>query len=128
MEVIIGIVVVVVLLIVIGKMKGAPEPSSMSEAAIFQRLRTEGAWISKYLSQPYSSQQSPSLKRMYEEKTAYIQNLKAELMKRQMAQGTQAVQQELAPILQRAAELMKEGKPEAEAHAAALKEWSEKSK
>ena len=65
---------------------------------------------------------------MYEEKTAYIQNLKAELMKRQMAQGTQAVQQELAPILQRAAELMNEGKPEAEAHAAALKEWSDKSK
>ena len=128
MEIIIGIVVIVVLLTVIGKMTGAPEPSSMSEAAIFQRLRTEGAWISKYLSQPYSSQQSPSLKRMYEEKTAYIQNLKAELMKRQMAQGTQAVQQELAPILQRAAELMKEGKPEAEAHAAALKEWSEKSK
>lgn len=128
MEIIIGIVVVVVLLIVIGKMKGAPEPSSMSEAAIFQRLQSEGAWISKYLSQPYSSQQSASLKRMYEEKTAYIQNLKAELIRRQMAQGTQAVQQELAPILQRTAELMKEGKPEAEAHAAALKEWSEKTK
>ena len=128
MEIIIGIVVVVVLLIVIGKMKGAPEPSSMSEAAIFQRLQTEGAWISKYLSQPYSSQQSASLKRMYEEKTTYIQSLKAEQMQRQMAQCTQAVQQELAPILQRAAELVKEGKPEAEAHAAALKEWSDKSK
>ena len=128
MEIIIGIVVVVVLLIVIGKMKGAPEPSSMSEAAIFQRLQTEGAWISKYLSQPYSSQQSASLKRMYEEKTTYIQSLKAEQMQRQMAQCTQAVQQELAPILQRAAELVKEGKPEAEAHAAALKEWGDKSK
>jgi len=128
MEIIIGIVLVVVLMIVVGKMKGAPEPSSMSEAAIFQRLQIEGAWISKYLSQPYSSQQSASLKRMYEEKTAYIQSLKAELMKRQMAQGTQAVHQELAPILQRAAELVKEGKPEAEAHAEALKEWSEKSK
>lgn len=128
MEIIIGIVVVVVLLIVIGKMKGTPEPSSMSEAAIFQRIQTEGAWISKYLSQPYASQQSASLKRMYEEKTAYIQDLKAELMRRQMAQGTQAVQQELTPILQRAAELIKEGRPESEAHAAALKEWSAKSK
>ena len=128
MEIFIGIVVVVLLLIVVGKMKGAPEPSSMSEADIFQRLHSEGAWISKYRSQPYSSQQSASLKRMYEEKTAYIQNLKAELTKRKLAQGTQAVQQELAPILQRAAELMKEGRPEAEAHAAALKEWSEKTK
>ncbi len=128
MEIIIGIVVVVVLLIVIGKMKGAPEPSSMSDAAIFQRLQTEGAWISKYLSQPISSQQSASLKRMYEEKTQYIQNLKAELTKRQMAQDTQAVQAELAPILQRSAELMQEGKSEAEATAQSLKEWSEKSK
>ena len=128
MEFIIGIVVVVVILIVIGKMKGAPEPSSMSEAAILQRLGTEGAWISKYLSQPLSSQQGESLKRMYEEKTAYVASLKSELMKRQMAQGTQAVQQELAPILQRAAELVKEGRPEAEAHAIALKEWGEKHK
>lgn len=128
MEVIIGIVVVAVLLIVIGKMKGAPEPSSMSDAAIFQRLQTEGAWISKYLRQPHSSQQSASLKRMYEEKTVYIQNLKVELMKRQMTQGTQAIQQELGPILQRAAELVKEGNPEAKAYAAALKEWDEKRK
>ncbi len=128
MEVLIGIVVVVVLLIVIGKIKGAPEPSSMSEAAIFQRLNTEGAWISKYLSQPLSSQQSASLKRMYEEKTQYIQNLKAELTKRQMAQGAQAVQAELAPILERTAELIKEGKSEPEATAQSLKEWSEKSK
>lgn len=128
MEILIGIVVVVLLLIFVGKMKGAPEPSSMSEAAIFQRLHTEGAWISKYLSQPISSQQSASLKRMYEEKTQYIQNLKAELAKRQMAQGAQAVQAELAPMLQRSAELMKEGKSEAEATAQSLKEWSEKNK
>ena len=128
MEIIVGIVVVVVILIVIGKMKGSPESSSMSEADIFRRLQTEAAWISKYLSQPYSSQQSASLKRMYEEKTAYIQDMKAELMKRQMAQGAQAVQQEMEPILRRAAELVKEGQPEAEAHAVALKEWSDKNK
>ena len=128
MEVVIGVIVLVVLLIIVGKLKGAPEPSSLSEGAIRQRLQTEGAWISKYLCQPLSSQQSPSLRRMYEEKTAYIQDLKAELTKRQVAQGMQAVQQELAPILQRAAELTKDGMPDAEAHATALKEWSEKGK
>lgn len=128
MEIIIGIIVVFVLLIIVGKMKGAPEASSMSEAAIYQRLNTEVAWISKYLSQPLSSQQSPSLMRMYEEKTAYVQSLKTELMKLQLAQGSQAVQQELSPILQRTAELMKEGRSEAEAHATALKEWSERTK
>ena len=128
MEIIIGIVVFVVLLVIVGKMKGAPEASSMSEAAIYQRLNTEAAWISKYLSQPLSSQQNPSLKRMYEEKTAYVQSLKAELIKLQLAQGSQAIQHELAPILQRTAELMNEGKSEAEANATALKEWSERRK
>jgi hypothetical protein len=126
MEIVIGVVVVFFLLIFIGKLKGAPAPETMTESAIFQRLQTEGAWISKYLSQPYSTQQSESLKRMYDEKTAYIQSLKAELMKRQMAQGSNAIQQEMAPILQRASELVKQGVPEAEAHATALKEWHSK--
>lgn len=126
MEIVIGVVVVFFLLIFIGKLKGAPAPETMTEGAIFQRLQTEGAWISKYLSQPYSTQQSESLKRMYDEKTAYIQSLKAELMKRQMAQGSNAIQQEMVPILQRASELVKQGVPEAEAHATALKEWHSK--
>jgi hypothetical protein len=127
-EIIVGIVVVFILLIVIGKMIGAPDPASMSEAAILQRLHTEGSWISKYLSQPIQSQQSESLKKMYVEKTAYIENLKRELNKRQMARGVQAVQTELEPIMQRTAALMKEGKSETEANALALKEWAEKNK
>lgn len=100
----------------------------MSEAAIFQRLQTESAWMSKYLGLPFSSQQSASLKRMHEEKTAYIQSLKIELARRQVAQVSHAVHSELSPIMQRAAELVNEGKSEAEANAAALREWSEKNK
>jgi hypothetical protein len=128
MEIFIGLVVIVALMIVIGKMKGAPEPSSMSEESIAQRINSEEAWISRYRSQPYSSQQSASLKKMYEEKNNYIQQLKSEPIKRQLSQGNQAIENELAPILQRAAELIKEGKPEMEAHAAAIKEWKEKRK
>lgn len=128
MEIIIGIVAVVVVLFVIGKLKGAPDPSAMSEAAIAQRIHTETAWISKYQSQPLSSQQSPSLQRMYDEKIEYVKNLKTELIKRQLAQGGQAVQEELAPILQRAADLVKDGKSEPESNAMAIKEWSEKAK
>lgn len=128
MEIIIGIVVVLVLFVVIGKLKGAPEPSRMSEAAIFRRLQTEGAWISKYLSQPYANQQSASLKRMYEVKTGYVQNLKAELMNRQLVQSTAAFEEELEPVRQRSAELVKAGMSEAEAHATALKDWSGKNK
>ena len=128
MEIVIGIIVVVVLVIVIGKMKGAPEPSSMSEAAIFQRLRTEGAWIEKYLSQPFSTQQGESLKKMYEEKTQYVLALREELTRQQMAQGAKAVSAELAPIHERTAQLVSEGKTQEEATAQSLKEWSERNK
>jgi len=129
MEIIIGIAALIAiffLVIFIGQLKGAPEPSTMSDAAIYQRLQTEGAWISKYLSLPYENRQSTSLKHMHQDKTAYIQNLKTELMRRQAAQGIQAVQQELDPILQRAADLVMKGMPDAEAHATAVKEWGEK--
>jgi hypothetical protein len=128
MEIIFGIVAVVVLLFVIGKMKGPPDPAAMSDGAILLRLGTEGAWVSNYLKQPLSSQQSDSLKRMYEEKTTYIQSLKAELMKRQMAQGVEAVKQEITPILQRTAELMEQGQTEEEARVTAVREWGEKNK
>ena len=126
METVIVVVIVFFLLNFIGKLKGAPAPETMTESAIFQRLQTEEAWISKYLSQPYSTQQRESLKRMYDKKTVYIQSLKAELMKRQMAQGLNAIQHEMAPILQRISELVKQGVPEAEAHGTALKEWHSK--
>lgn len=126
METIIGVVVVIIVLVIIGKLKGAPDPSSMSDAAIIQRLHTEGVWIAKYLRQPLSSQQSESLKRMYNEKTQYIQSLKAELAQRHVAQSTQAVQAGLAPIQQRAAELVNEGMSEADATAQSLKEWADK--
>ena len=126
MEIVIGIVVIFVLLIVVGKMKGAPEPTTMSDAAIYQRIQTETAWIAKYLSQPLATQQSESLRRMYIEKTAYIESLRKQLAERQMARHAHAVGAELEPILNRAAELVKEGMPEAEAQVLAIKEWSSK--
>lgn len=77
-----GIVVLGILLLSIGKSIGAPNPESMSEAAIYQRLRTESGWIQKYLSHPIGTQQTESLKRMYDEKSNYTRMLVAELNKR----------------------------------------------
>jgi hypothetical protein len=128
MEIVVIVIVVVFLLVVIGQVKGAPGPEGMTDGDLIQRLQSEGAWISKYLSQPYQVQQSESLKRMYNEKTAYVQSLKAEFMRRQVAQVSNSVQQEMSPIIQRASELIKEGVPEAEANATALREWQSKSK
>ena len=132
MEIVVGIVIVFVILIVIGKIKGAPNPSSMSDAALVGRLQTENAWMSRYLRLPYENQQSDSLKKMYAEKTEYIKQTEQEIIKRQtayqLAQGEAAITSELAPILERTQELMSEGKTEPEATAVALKEWHEKNK
>lgn len=123
MEIVIGVVVVFVLLIVVGKLKGPPNPSTMSEALIMLKLQTEGAWITKYQRLSFEDQQGPKLKRMFDEKTAYIQQLQAALAKQQAAKWAQATQDELLPVLVRASELVKEGVPEAEAKAQALKEY-----
>jgi hypothetical protein len=127
MEIILGIVFVFVLLIVIGKLKGAPDPANMSDAALVSRLQSEGAWIRKYSRLSYEDQQRPSLKKQYEEKTGYTDKIYAEITKRQtvhqVVEGVAAIEQELSPILNRAQELIKEGKPEAEALATSLKDW-----
>jgi len=132
MEIVVGIVIVFVILIVIGNIKGAPSPSSMSDAALVGRLQTENAWMNRYLRLPYENQQSDSLKKMYAEKTEYIKQIEQEIIKRQtayqLAQGEAAITNELAPILERTQELMNEGKTEPEATAIALKEWHEKNK
>lgn len=132
MEIVVGIVIVFVVLIVIGNIKGAPNPSSMSDAALVGRLQTENAWMNRYLRLPYENQQSDSLKKMYVEKTEYIKQIEQEIIKRQtayqLAQGEAAITSELAPILERTQELMNEGKTEPEATAVALKEWHEKNK
>ncbi|RXZ43750.1 tetratricopeptide repeat protein [Crenobacter cavernae] len=85
MEIIIGIIVIFVAIIIFGKLKGAPDPASMPDIALMQRLQSEEAWITRYLGLPYENRQSVSLKKMYEEKTAYIEQIKLEIVKRQKA-------------------------------------------
>ncbi len=133
MEIIVGIVVVYVVLIIIGKIKGYPDPSSMSDAALIGRLQCENAWVNRcYYQLPYEKQQTASLKKMYAERTAFIKQIEQEITKRQMAyqtaQGATAISNELAPISARIQELIKEGRAEPEAIAVALNEWHEKNK
>src|SRR5436190_19156248 len=109
MEWIIGIVVLVVVLYLIGRAKGAPDPATQSDAWIHMRLGTEGDWINKYLRLPYDQQQSESLKKMYTEKVAYFKSMETELQVRRLAAGIGAVSNEMQPIVDRAAELEKTG-------------------
>jgi hypothetical protein len=45
-----------------------------------------------------------------------------------LTRGSQAIEQELTPILSRAAELVKEGRSKEEAHSIAMREWGERVK
>lgn len=127
MEIVIGIFIVIIVLVVViyGKIKGAPDPSRMTDQAIAHRLRTESAWITKFLQQPYSSQQSESLKRMYEEKTRYVEELNGELAARYPQKGIDAIEKELEPIIGRVSGLVNQGESKETAITIALNEWKD---
>ena len=55
MEIIIGLILAFVALIVIGKIKGPPDPAAMSFEAILARMQSEGAWIERYKALPYET-------------------------------------------------------------------------
>lgn len=128
MEILVGIFVVFVLLIVIGKLKGTPDPKSMPTQQIQYRLGTESAWIRKYLSLPFENQQSSRLQRMYEEKKIYIQALEAEFSRRriedQIKLDAHVIETELQPTLEKISAAKASGASDGEAAASALKEWS----
>jgi len=131
MEIILGFVVALVILFVLvvvaGKIKGPPDPQTQPDAWLQMRLGSEGAWINKYLRLPLD-QQNGSLKRMFEEKKEYIRKIESELVKRQMAHGLAATAQELEPILKRASELQAQGMSQGEAIGHALIEWKKATK
>ena len=122
MEIVIGIIVAFVALIIFGKMKGPPEPGSMSIEGLLGRMQSEGTWIQRYKSLPYENQQGAGIKKQYEDKKLYVMQLQLELMKR----GTDKDQETLIPVLQRAIELMRNGMGEEEAQALATNEYVQK--
>jgi hypothetical protein len=130
--VILIVVLIFAALVVMGKSKGAPTPESMSDAALYSRHHSEIAWMNRYIQLSYTDQCKPELKKMYEEKKVYVDHLTQEIARRYKAHdpshGLTATANEMAPILERAKELMGEGKSEAEAHGLAIQEWGSKTK
>ena len=122
MEIVIGIIVAFVALVIFGKIKGPPDPTTMSIEGLLGRMQSEGAWIQRYKSLPYENQQGAGIKKQYEDKKLYVMQLQLELMKR----GTDKDQETLIPVLQRAIELMRNGMSEKEALAQATNEYVQK--
>lgn len=123
MEIIVGLFIVFVALIVIGKIKGPPEPATMSIEAILARMQSEGAWVERYKALPYENQQGAGIKKQYEGKKLYIMQLNLEFMKRGLEMSGKKSDETLIPVLQRSIELMKTGMSEEEAQKMATEEF-----
>lgn len=119
MEIVLGIFAVLALLILIGKIKGAPSPKEMSDEAIMGRLQSENAWIAKYQALPIEHRQGVGLKKQHDDKQRYIMELMLELKNRHGDKQEES----LAPVMQRAYELIRQGVPEEKAKEQAIAEY-----
>ena len=123
MEIVIGIIAVFAVIIIFGKIKGPPEPASLSIEALLARMQSEGSWIERYKSLPYENQQGAGIKKQYEGKKLYVMQLNLEFMKRGLEMSGKKSEETLIPILQRSIELIKNGMSEEEAQKQATAEF-----
>lgn len=118
MEIVLGLVALVAFVIIIGKLKGAPSPKDLSDEAIMARLQSENSWVSKYQALPLEYRQGAGLKKQHDDKQRYIMELMLELNTRHGKQ-----EESLAPVMQRAYELIRQGLPEKQAQEQAIAEY-----
>ena len=123
MEIVIGIIAVFAVIIIFGKIKGPPEPASLSIEALLARMQSEGSWIERYKSLPYENQQGAGIKNQYEGKKLYVMQLNLEFMKRGLEMSGKKSEETLLPVLQRSIELIKNGMSEEEAQKQATAEF-----
>jgi len=117
-EIVVGIVVLVILVLVVGKLIGAPQPQQMSDEHIAGRLQSEQAWIERYMELPYENRMGEGIKKQHEGKKLYVMELTLELARRHS--GTD---KSLIPVLQRTLELVRSGMDEEKAKQQALAEF-----
>lgn len=101
MEIIAIIIAVLIALYVIGKMIGDPDPSKMPDAWLVNRHRSESAWTARYLSLPFENQQSESLRKAFDRRSAYIKQIESELAKRQMSVSSKSFAEATGILLRR---------------------------
>jgi hypothetical protein len=117
-DILLGLLALVVVIILLGKIKGAPSPKEMTDEAIMARLQSENDWIKRYQALPFDHPPGEGLKKQHDEKQRYIMELMLELNTRHGKKD-----ESLAPAMQRAYELMRQGMPESEAQEKAIAEY-----
>jgi len=81
-EILLGVIAVFVVIVILGKIKGAPAPKNMTDEQILTRMASETKWIEKYQRLPFENQQGEGIKKQYKGKLIYIYELFLELKKR----------------------------------------------
>jgi len=95
MEILAVIVVVLVTLWVIGKWKGDPDPTKMSDVWLANRHKSESAWTGRFARASLERPRGASLEKAYERRRAYMKQIEGELARRGIS-NVSAYQTELA--------------------------------
>jgi hypothetical protein len=119
MEIVLGLIALVVVVILIGKMKGDPSPKDLTDEEIMGRMQLANNWIAKYQALPIEHRQGEGLKKQHDEKQRYIMEMMLELKNRHGDKQEES----LAPVMQRAYELIRQGVPEEKAKEQAIAEY-----
>lgn len=82
MELIAVIIVIIVVIYIIGLAKGNPDPNKMPDTWLINRHQSETVWVSKYLRLPLANQQSESLRKSFDNRSAYILQIESVLATR----------------------------------------------
>ena len=125
--VVLSVIAVFGIAAIIGKMKGTSDPSTMTEAAIKRRIIAETHWVNGYLRQSISSH-TVTRKTIFDEKTAYVTRLKAELERRNLAAAPRsaAVEPKLAGVSVHPSESIAKDSRQRESKETAVVEWNDK--
>lgn len=110
-------------IVVVGHIKGAPDPATMDIQAIIARIQSEEAWVNKYHRLDPEFRQGEGIKNQYKSKSIYIRQLQLEYMKRMYVGGGGNVDQSVIPIMERELELLKQGVDEATAKQQSVDEY-----
>ncbi len=126
MEILLWVVVGFVVLVIAGHIKGPPQPASMSIDQIAARIQSETAWINRYKALPIENQMGSGIRKQYESKLLYIEQLNVEFMKRGFEASGRNSKDSLIPIMERTLELRKSGMSEELAQKTATEEFVKK--
>ena len=121
MSIVLIIIFSVIILIITGKIKGPPSPSKMSDEAIINRLGSENDWIARYNNLSHENKNNEGIKKQFESKQLYMTELMLEMNNRHGKK-----EESLAPVMQRALELIRQGIPETVAQQQAIAEYVSK--